>query len=151
MPHKPPPQPFRASIGAADWPAITESLRKFWPQIFAATRADLAHFARHAARSDRLRIYLEVGGGMIYFGLSPPSPDDEYWEVASLQIRQAEEEYFALPDSEISERDFEQAHEELMRRLKSALKASCTPELSPLPITVLEYSDLETEKSLSEA
>jgi len=85
--------------------------------------------------------------GCVYFAVSPAPPRDYYGEVASIAIPYVETEYFRLSRADD---DFERGHSSLLLQLASAIKISCSPDLSPLAVTILDYDDLETERPLTE-
>jgi hypothetical protein len=145
----PPSYPRRvaATVSETDWELISASLGQIWPSICNATRGYLADFPQRAADADRLRVYVRPDSGSLYFAVSASPPRNFYGEVACVAIPHVESEYYKLPRSE---NEFEQAHQSLMLRLMSAVKTSCSFELSPLPLTFVEYDDLETERSVHE-
>ena len=141
------PRSVAASVTSTQWPLIGDALREFWPSVCAAARAYLAYFPQRALAADRLRIYLRPDSGSVYFAVCPGPPRDHYGEVACFTIPHVESEYFRLLSADEA---FERGHSSLMSRLVCAIKNACSPELSPLAITIVEYDDLETERFLRE-
>jgi hypothetical protein len=142
------PKPIDASIAGSDWGSISESLRDIWPSICDAARAYLAYFPTHAANANRLRVYVRPDTGeLIVFVCSKP-PRLHRGLVGRITIPQLEVKYFELPGS--SDNDFEPAHDALMLQTVCAIKNACEPDVSPLPVTVVDYDDYETERLLSD-
>lgn len=139
---------IEASIDASDWLSIRESLRAIWPDVCSSARAFLAYFPTRAERVNRLLIYIRPDSGTLHVHACATLPGGYSSDIANIQIPYLESEYFKLP--RLSDKAFEQEHASLMLQIKSAIKASCSPDLSPLPVAIVEYDDSETEVALAE-
>jgi hypothetical protein len=141
------PKSVETSIAATDWTSITDSLREIWPSICDAARAYLAYFPRRTAVADRLRVYIRPDSGALFYAICPSPPRAHDGAAGFILIPHLESNYFKLARSDD---EFERGHESLMLQARSAIKQACSPELSPLPITVVDYADLETEQFWAE-
>jgi hypothetical protein len=143
-------------VEALDCSELESRLAPAWPLVAEAVKQRVQTKQPH--EFVHLRLYVRYESGLIWFSLEGQKPT-RHVTVAGVKLACLEALYYRLPDGAEDMDGFEQAHAILVDLIQNALRHSTVmPEAKealkqlqawlPMPITLVDYDDLETERPL---